>query len=265
MPTGYALPSGAHKRRSRLDRKMSVSTTIAQAIVSAVEPLREAYETKATAIKENDAKVETVKVSDLTVAIEKSDDAEVKKIRAAMAKASEKIAAAQKEFRDARNSAQGMLFPGTVNENALSDEDRKALIAEAAGIRKQIVETYKSALAVDPEFTLPELSPVVGTRGRTAGFVSAGAGKPKPRVSAVSVDGKAVEPKPTFGNALKAIKGTTNVTVESETLVNAFLAALVAAGGTTEWNADSNKGKSVSFDLVVDTETNRSVKIDVTV
>lgn len=262
MPTGYALPSGRRKTcLSRMDRKMSVTSTIAAAIVAAVEPLRVSFEETVAKIRENDAKSETVKVADLTEAIAKSDNAEVVKVRKNMESISAKIADLQKQNREARNSAQAILFPGTVNENALSDDERKALIAEAAGIRKQIVETYKSAIAVDAEFTLPELSPVVGQRGRTAGFVSASAGKPKPRVSAVSVDGKPVEPKATFGNALKAIKATTNVSVDSDTFVQHFLTAL----GSEDWNSDANKGKSVSFDLVVDTDTNRSVKVDVTI
>jgi hypothetical protein len=240
---------------------MSVTSTIAQAIAAAVEPLRVSFEAKVAAIRENDAKSETVKVADLTEAITKSEDVEVVKIRTSMEKAQAKIAAAQKEYREARNSAQGILYPGTVNENALSDEDRKALIGEAAALRKQIVETYKSALAVDAEFAVPELSPVVGQRGRQAGFVSAGAGKPKPRVSAVSVDGKPVEPKATFGNALKAIKATTNVSVESDVFVKHFLDAL----GSEDWNSDANRGKVVDFTLVVDADTNRSVAISVTI
>lgn len=242
---------------------MSGNPVVAQAILSAAAPLLEAFNAKAAILAENDAKAatETVKVADLTAAMDKSDDKAVIKAKADIVKAQEILAAAQKSIREARNAAQVILFPNSVVADTMPDDERKALIAEAAELRKNIVSIFNSAKATDPDVILPELAAVVGQRGRPAGFKSSTEGKPKPRVSAITLDGKNVEPKPTFGNLSKSIKATTNVAVANDVLVDKFFEAL----GSTDWQSDANKGKTVEFTLVVDTETNRSVTVSVTV
>ena len=241
---------------------MSATSAIAQAIAAAVAPLVAQYEALATSIRENDAKhkAETVKVSDLTYAMEKSSDADVMAARERLIAAQEQITALQATCRAERNIAQGILYPNTVVQDTLSDEDRKALITSASTLRKQIVETYKSAQAVDPDFVPAELSPVVGTRGRKAGFVSASKGKPKPRVSVITLDGNTLD-KATFGTLQKKIFDTTGVKVSNEVISESFFTAL----GSEDWQSDANKGKTVSFSLVVNEESGREVSISVTV
>lgn len=235
---------------------------IAQSIVDAVAPLRDEFESKAQTLRENDAKsqTQTVKSADLAAALEKSEDANVVALRENISEQQKALAEIQKNIREARKAAQEILFPGTTATDVMEDDERKALISEAAAIRKQIVETYKSAQAVAPDFTLPDLSPVVGQRGRQAGFTSASAGKPKPRVSAISLDGKPLD-KATFGNLQKQIKATTGVAVENDILVDAFFDAL----GTKDWQSDAVKGKTVEFTKVVNTETGREISVSVTV
>lgn len=235
---------------------------IALAIVSAVDEIRSTFVSIVEKIKENDAKSESVKASDLTEAISKSEDAAVVKIRTEMEKVSAQIQALQEKQRAARKSAQEILFPGTVAANTLDADERKALISQAAELRKQIAETYKSAILIDPTVAeldaVKNLPPVVGQRGRQAGFVSGSKGKPKPRVSAISLDGNALE-KATFGNLQKKIKETTGVAVENDVIVTHFLKAL----GTDDWQSDSVKGKTVEFTL--DVKDDRSVSVSVTV
>lgn len=239
------------------------NSVVAQAILSAAAPLVEDFTAKAAVLAENDAKSASVsvKVADLTEAIAKSDDKTVKASAAAITKAQEVIANAQKAIREARNSAQAVLFPDSVVVDTLPDDERKALIAEAAEIRKNIVSIFNSAKATDPDVVLPELPPVVGQRGRPAGFKSSTEGKPKPRVSAITLDGKDVTPKGTFGNLQKAIKATTSVAVDNDILIDGFFEAL----GSKDWQSDANKGKVVNYTLTVDKDTNRTVDIAVTV
>ena len=242
---------------------MSGNPVVAAAILSAAQPLLVAFNEKAAVLAENDAKAatESVKVADLTAAIAKSDDKAVKAADKAILSAQAVIAEQQKAIREARAAAQVILFPGSVVADTLPDEERKALIAEAAELRKNIVSIFNSAKATDPDVVLPELAPVVGQRGRPAGFKSSTEGKPKPRVSGITLDGKNVEPKPTFGNLQKSIKAITNVAVENDILIDAFFEAL----GSKDWQSDANKGKTVAFTLTVDTETNRTVDVTVTV
>jgi len=237
-------------------------SAIAQSIVNAVQPIFDDFVARAAAIVENDKAAEkvTVKAADLSEKINSSEDAAVLKIKAAIEKDQAALTEIQKRIRESRKAAQEILFPGTTGADVWDEDERKAKIAEAAAMRKTLVDTYKSALAVDPEFTLPELPPVVGQRGRQAGFVSNAQGKSKPRVSAISLDGKALE-KATFGNLQKAIKGTTGVAVDNDVLIADFFSAL----GTEDWQSDSVKGKTVEWDKVVNTESGRSVKISVTV
>lgn len=241
---------------------MSAFSAIAQSIVNAVESMRDTFETLAAAIVENDKKNESVsvKASDLSEAMTKSEDANVVKIRAQIEKDQAALQAVQKKIRESRNAAQAILFPDSAPAaDVWSEDERKAKIAEAAALRKVIVDTYKSALAVDSEFTLPTLSPVVGQRGRQAGFTSNAQGKSKPRVSAISLDGKPLE-KATFGNLQKAIKATTGVNVENDILIADFFTAL----GSEDWQSDANKGKTAEWTKVVNTESGREVSISVT-
>lgn len=241
---------------------MSATSAIAAAIAAAVAPLVDQYETLAGTIRKDDekSKSESVKIADLTAAMVASTDENVVSAQAALVAAQERITLAQKEARDARNAAQIILFPNSVPADTMDSEERKALIASAATLRKQIVETYKSACAVDPEFVPAELSPVVGTRGRKAGFVSASKGKPKPRVSVITLDGNTLD-KATFGTLQRKIFETTAVKVENEVLTAAFFSAL----GSEDWQSDANKGKTVEFTLEVNEETGRTVAITATI
>lgn len=241
---------------------MSAMSAIAQSIVNAVKPMLDDFVALASAIVDNDKKNESVsvKASDLSEALEKSEDAAVVKIRETIKKDQETLAALQKKIRDGRNAAQVILFPNSAPPaDVWSDDERKAKIAEAAAMRKVIVDTYKSALAVDPTFTLPEVPAVVGQRGRQAGFVSNAQGKSKPRVSAITLDTKPLE-KATFGNLQKAIKATTGVAVDNDILIADFFTAL----GSEDWQSDANKGKTVEWTKVVNEESGRSVAITVT-
>lgn len=248
--TGYG--SDRDHPEPRKGYKMSNNSAIAAAIANVVMPSLDELKEKVALL----AKSETPKhtQADVNKAAEKPDTDEQIAAAKSLAAAKAKHEASQKVLHEAYKAAKVAFFADT--EDDISDADRTALIAECQALRATVLGAFKVAQTTDPEWVMPEIPGVKGTRKVNIGQ---GAGTPKARVAAITLDGKPVEPRPTFTNLIRGIKATTAVTVPLESIMVRYLAAANAEA----WDK-VEKGSVHTFSLVVDPETNRSVEIAVT-